>query len=149
MCVCVCVCVCVLGWWSRVWLCDAMDCNLPGSSVHGILQARIPERVTISSSKGSSQPRDWSRVSCIAGGFFIHWVIRESHGQRSLVGYCPQGGKRVIHGLSTKQQQYLNNCAVYLKLIQHYKSTQKKERLHLRICPTFRKVAGVLYSHTG
>ena len=39
-------------------LCDPMDCSLPGSSVHGILQARILEWVAISSSRGSSQPRD-------------------------------------------------------------------------------------------
>ena len=40
-------------------LCNPMDCRLPGSSVHGILQARIPEWVAMPSSRGSSQPRDW------------------------------------------------------------------------------------------
>ena len=40
------------------------------SSVHGILQARIPEWVAISFSRGSSQPRDRTQVSCIAGGYF-------------------------------------------------------------------------------
>ena len=44
-------------------LCDPMDCSLPGSSVHGILQARILEWVAISFSRGSSQPRDWTLVS--------------------------------------------------------------------------------------
>jgi len=38
-------------------LCDPMDCSLPGSSVHGLFQARIPEWVAISFSRGSSQPR--------------------------------------------------------------------------------------------
>ena len=47
-------------------LCDPMDYNLPGSSVHGILQARILEWVAVSSSTGSSQPKDWTRVSCIS-----------------------------------------------------------------------------------
>ena len=47
-----------------------MDCSLPGSSVHGILQARILEWVSIIFSKESSQPRDWTQVSHIAGGFF-------------------------------------------------------------------------------
>ena len=51
-------------------LCDTMNCNLPGSSVHGIFQARILEWVSISFSRGSSQPRDRTRVSCIAGRFF-------------------------------------------------------------------------------
>ena len=43
---------------SRVRLCHPMDCSPPGSSAHGILQARILEWVAISSSRGSSQPRD-------------------------------------------------------------------------------------------
>ena len=48
-------------------LCDPMDCSLPGSSLHGILQARVLEWVAISSSRGSSQPRDQTRVSHIPG----------------------------------------------------------------------------------
>ena len=51
-------------------LCDPMNCSPPGSSVHGILQARILEWVAISSSGGSSQPRDWTHVPCLAGRFF-------------------------------------------------------------------------------
>ena len=49
--------------------CSPMDCSLPGSSVHGILQARILEWVAISFSRGSSQPRDWTWVSCIVGSY--------------------------------------------------------------------------------
>ena len=45
-------------------------CSPPGSSVHGILQARIPEWVAMPSSRGSSQPRNRTQGSCIAGGFF-------------------------------------------------------------------------------
>ena len=55
-----------------------MDCSLPGSSVHGILQARILERVAIPFSRGSSQSRDWIRVSCIAGEFFTVWATSEA-----------------------------------------------------------------------
>ena len=51
-------------------LCNPMDCNPPGSSVHGILQARKLEWVAIPFSRGSSRPRDRTRVSCLAGGFF-------------------------------------------------------------------------------
>ena len=47
--------------------CDLMDCSPPGSSVHGISQARMLEWVAISFSRGSSQPRDWTWVSHIAG----------------------------------------------------------------------------------
>ena len=50
-------------------LCHPMDYSLPGFSVHGISQARILEWVVISFSRGSSQPRDQTPVSCIAGGF--------------------------------------------------------------------------------
>ena len=53
-------------------LCDPVDCGPPGSSVHGIFQARILEWVAISPSRGSSQPRDRTLISCIAGGFFTH-----------------------------------------------------------------------------
>ena len=56
--VCVCVCVCVLVAQSCLTLCDPMDYSLPGSSVHGILQARILEWVAIPFSRVSSQPRD-------------------------------------------------------------------------------------------
>ena len=57
---------------------DPMDCNLPGSSVHEILQARILEWVTIPFSRRSSQPRDQTWVSCIADRFFTIWATREA-----------------------------------------------------------------------
>ena len=47
-----------------------MDCSPPGSSVHGISQARILEWVVISFARGSSQPRDQKRISCMGSGFF-------------------------------------------------------------------------------
>ena len=58
-------------------LCDLMDCSLSGSSVHGILQTRILERVAMDSSKRSSQLRDRNLVSCIAGRFFSHSLATE------------------------------------------------------------------------
>ena len=58
--------------------CDPLDYNLSGSSVHGSLQARILERFVISFSRQSSQPRNRNRVSCIAGGFFTNWAMREN-----------------------------------------------------------------------
>ena len=54
-----------------------VDCSLPGSSVHGILQARILERVAMPSSRGSSSLRDQTCISCIsyiAGRFFTTWA---------------------------------------------------------------------------
>ena len=55
-----------------------MDCSLPGSSVHEILQARVLEWVAMASSWGSSQPRDQTQVSHIAGGFFTYWATSET-----------------------------------------------------------------------
>ena len=79
---------------------DPMDCSLPGSSVHGIFQARILEWVAVSFSRRSSWPRDWTPVSWIVGRRFTVWATRkwqptpvflpgESNGWRSLVGYSP------------------------------------------------------------
>ena len=57
---------------------DTMDCSLSGSSVHGILQVRILEWIIIPFPRGSSQLRDWTQVSCIAGRFFTVWSPREA-----------------------------------------------------------------------
>ena len=56
-------------------ICNTMNCSPPGSPVHGILQARILEWIAMSSSRGSSWPRDQTLISCfyIVGGFFTHW----------------------------------------------------------------------------
>ena len=58
-------------------LCNPMDYSPPGSSVHGILQTRILEWVAISSSRGSSQPRDRTQVFCITGRFFTIWATKK------------------------------------------------------------------------
>ena len=70
-------------------LCDPMGCSPPGSSVHGILQARILEWVAISFSRGSSQPRDWTPVSCIAGRLFIIWATKK---WPASPGFCNLSG---------------------------------------------------------
>ena len=51
---------------SCLTLCDPMDCSPPGSFVHGIFLARTLESVAISSSRGSSWPRDLTRISCVS-----------------------------------------------------------------------------------
>ena len=66
------MCVCV--WLS---LYDPMDYSLPGS-VHGILQVRTLEWIAIPFSRGSSRPRDWTHISCIAGRFFTIWATRDN-----------------------------------------------------------------------
>ena len=59
-------------------LCNTMDCNQPGSSVHGILQTRVLEWVAISLSSGSSPIRNWTHISLIAGRFFTSRTTREA-----------------------------------------------------------------------
>ena len=55
-----------------------MDQRPPGSFVHGILQTRILEWVAIPFSRGSCQPRNQTRIFCIAGGFFTIWATKEA-----------------------------------------------------------------------
>ena len=65
---------------SHIRLCNPMDCSLPGSTVHGIFQARILEWVSLSFSRRSSWPRDWTLVSRtvgIVGRQFTVWTARE------------------------------------------------------------------------
>ena len=62
---------CVYAQW-HLTFCDLMDCSPPGSSVHGIPQARILEWVAISFSGGISQPRDRTQVSCVGRRILYH-----------------------------------------------------------------------------
>ena len=58
-----------------------MNCSLPGSSIHGILQARMLKWITISFSRWSFQPKDRTQISCIAGRPFTVWATREVIGR--------------------------------------------------------------------
>ena len=70
-------CVCEVAQ-SCLPFCDPVDWSPPGSSVHGILQARILEWVAVSFSRISSRPRDQTQVSCNAGRRFNLWATREA-----------------------------------------------------------------------
>ena len=88
VCMCMCVCVYVCSVAQSASSLQPLDCGPPGSSVHGISQARMLEWVAISFSRGSSQPRGWTCISCIshngrwilylAGGFFTTWATWEA-----------------------------------------------------------------------
>ena len=71
----------------RVWLCDPMD-----YTVRGILQVRTLECIDFPFSRGSSQSRNRTQVSCIAGGFFTSWSTREA-----LIMSSPQMGDLLSH----------------------------------------------------
>ena len=81
-------------------LCDHMDCRSSGSTVHGILQARIAEWIAISFSRGSSRPRDWTLVSCITGRLFTNWTTRKPYKSLSICMY----GENVCFSCSKPQQ---------------------------------------------
>ena len=85
-----------------------MDSSPPGSSIHGIFQARILEWVAISFSRRSSLPRDWTQVSRIAGRFFTNWATRDENKKTT-------GGKVI----KLKYQSYV---------LTNRKSEKKKEK---------------------
>ena len=82
-----------------VRLCAPMDWSPSGSSIHGISQASILEWVAIAFSRGSSQRRNWSPVSCIAGRFFTNWVTREAPSNHLLVSYQPNPARIWLRNL--------------------------------------------------
>ena len=84
----VCVCLHAGSVVNHAWLCYTVDYSPPGSSVHGIFQARILEWVAISFSRRSSQPRDWTWVSWIVGRCFTIWATREVLSEKSGYQCC-------------------------------------------------------------
>ena len=79
-------------------LCNAVDCSPPGSSVHGILQARTRGRAAVPASRGSSRPRDRTCVSDVS--CFGRWVLCNSCHFRNLTVFIPaseQGPQRARH----------------------------------------------------
>ena len=92
---------------SRVQLCNPMDCNLPGSTIHGVFQARILEWVAISFSRRSSWPRDWTQVSRIVDRHFTVWATNSSllnlptSSCLSITNPDHEGSSKSIWGLHT------------------------------------------------
>ena len=81
-------------------LCDPMDCIPPGSSVHGILQARMLEWAPVSSSRGSSWPRGWTRLSCS----LLHWPADSlpAEPSRTFSGTMGVSYQRKLKSLKTR-----------------------------------------------
>ena len=97
-------------------LCDSMDCSPPGFSVHGILQARILEWVAMPSSRESSWPKDRTEVSCIAGGFFTNWAIREA---LYIIKRMPLSKCSDMMKLGIRQSECLNYMQNYCECASH------------------------------
>ena len=90
-------------------LCDPLNCSLPGSSIHGILQARILEWVAISFSRGSSWPRDSTCISCsscIGNKILYHWATWEAQIFISIMS--------VIFPDPLREVQFYLYCILYL-----------------------------------
>ena len=113
-----------IWWWFSPTLATP-DCNLPGSSVNGILQARILEWVAIPFSRGSSRPRDWTQVSWIAGRFFTIWAMRET----PQIIYI-QWSNEVIPGM-----QCWFSTKIAVNVIHHINGLKKqKSQYHINSC---------------
>ena len=79
------MCSYALSFQSGQTLCDPMDYSPPGSSVQGILQAKILKWVAMPYSRGSSQSRDQTCVPWMAGGFYMHWATERTPLFRTLL----------------------------------------------------------------
>ena len=111
-------CVHTQSLQSCLTLCNPMGCSPPGSSVRGILQARILEWVAMSSQRGSSQPRDWthiSYVSCIDSLILYHWATR--------------------HNVSLKRRHLLKILPTGLKVCRHSHLSRPTSHHLLQLCP--------------
>ena len=74
----ICLYCCCLVSQLCLTLCNPIDYSLPGSSVHGTSQTGILEWVAISFSRRSSQPRDWTHISCTGRRILYHWATRDA-----------------------------------------------------------------------
>ena len=84
------------------------DHCLPGSSVLGILQARILEWGAILFSRGSSKPRDQTHISCIAGRFFTIWATREAHSLHYFFFYPKPSDVNILISFASVPSAYIS-----------------------------------------
>ena len=114
-------------------LCNPMDCSLPGSSVLGILQAKLLEWVAIPVSKGCSQPRNQTwifRVSCTGKRIFYHWSTRDSVPFLCLV-QCTLSANNCLSPHVTKKcivQLLLKKDFIWLRSYNRQKKKKKKQK---------------------
>ena len=116
----------VLVAQSYLTLFDPMDCSLPGSSVHGICQARILECVAIPFSRGSSWPWNQTQVSYLAGRFFTIWATREAPQNHHMIQQF-----HVWVYIQRKGNHYLEKISALPCLLQHY---SQQPRYRSKLC---------------
>ena len=128
--------------------CDPMDCSPPGSTVHGILQARILEWVAKPSTRASFQPRNWTVISCVGGYIFCThthththtYTYTHTHTHTHTHTYLGEGNVKPHHILAwriplTKEPGGLQSKGS--QRTEHY-SVTTKEHIHIHIYIRFR-----------
>ena len=124
------VCVCAQSLQLCPTLCNPMDHSPVGSSVHGILQARILEWVAISFSRGSSWPRDWTHVSCIGRWVLFNWATWDTAFQTGILHgeLCNTVILTVTHWALKRDLQLSSQCASPLVFPACSSSVKKEKR---------------------
>ena len=131
-------------WWLPCWdwpaaaarllqscltLCDPKDCSPPGSSLHGVLQARILEWVAMPFSRESSPPRDRTHISWIGRWILYHWATMRS----PIVQRSPILDSRFLISTSSSLSVFKNLCISILVLLQGDLTEKKGEIINLLI----------------
>ena len=118
-----------MSFLNRVWLfCDPIDCSPPRSSVHGISQAKIPEWVAISYSRGSSPSRDWTSISSTGRWILYHWDTKEAP---SIIARLRSNATTHRNILNQETQRSHINCSMSLRQSQLWVPL----RVPTAICP--------------
>ena len=126
---------------------DPMDCSSPGFSVHGILHARILEWVSISFSRGSSWPRDWTWVSCTAGRLFTNWATQEIFKWMIYRYFCTYFLWILLNTIISgkNQNKTVLLCLFLLNVRAHYTSVCLLSFLNLLLGFIFKRHMDMLY----
>ena len=119
---------------SHLTLCDRMDCNLSGSSVHGIFQARRWEQVAISYLGDLPNPQTWERthVSCIGRQILYHWTTWEA-----LLIHALKLWPRCYKSIINRQCLWRTRCCS--KCFPWFDSPNPYTRLEIYIIPLYRR----------
>ena len=131
--------------------CDPMDYSPPGSSVHGVLKARILEWVAISFSRGSTRPRDQTQVSCTAGRFFTRseppreylccqitlWTISVLVTGNTVESLVYFNLNRLKNQFQESQKQFKNSSLIFCFSRTTPDQNQSKTNLTIQLCDSF------------
>ena len=118
---------------SCLTLCESTDWSLSGSSVHGILQARILEWVAYPFSRGSSWLRNGTEVSCITGRFFTSWATRDAPIVLTLWTFVSKVTSLLFNMLSRFGGLFRISLSYWVSFVSLYLSSNLSSFLHHQI----------------